>query len=41
VTASDNYPCFDGMVTMTDKNVPLTSKTVEQCNNKVLYHVER
>lgn len=41
VSASDNYPCFDGVVTVTDVNVALTSKTAAQCNDKVLFNIKR
>ncbi|WIA34364.1 hypothetical protein OEZ86_012700 [Tetradesmus obliquus] len=41
VSASDNYPCFDGVVTVTDVNIALTSKTAAQCNDKVLFNIKR
>lgn len=41
VSASDNYPCFDGLVNVTDVNVALTTKTAEQCMNKVLFNIRR
>jgi hypothetical protein len=41
VTASDNFPCFNGMVNITDVNIPLTTKTPAQCSSRVLFNIRR